>query len=234
VFASITNAGAQAARACGIGLLSSVDVDFRFQATEPGSNAPAGSPGEAIDIPAGGTATFVITVRPRSAFAPRVLRFAFRCSNSTEAPYIPGLNTLTLSATDTPTADVIALGLTASGDGVVRIPAASRVAAFGVASINVGAAQRLTVTVQPSSHAFALVTAICRTNPATARCVEPSVPVTDGVTLDIGALATPTFAVFVAASDHVAADPANHRLFVRFTDAAGVLRGATSVAVQTE
>ena len=43
---------------------------------------------------------------------------------------------------------------------------------------------------------------------------------------------TPTFAVFASAAEPIALDPANSRVFLRFLDESGVVRGATSVAVQ--
>jgi protein involved in polysaccharide export with SLBB domain len=53
------------------------------------------------------------------------------------------------------------------------------------------------------------------------------------VTVQIDPGSTPTFAVFVNASGAVPFDPAANRIFVRFKDAGGVTRGATSVAVKT-
>jgi hypothetical protein len=53
------------------------------------------------------------------------------------------------------------------------------------------------------------------------------------VTVDIPPNATPTFGVFVAGSAPVADMPGVNRVFVTFTDAGGVLRGETSVAVRT-
>ena len=45
--------------------------------------------------------------------------------------------------------------------------------------------------------------------------------------------ATPTFAVFVTGAGIVPFDPAVNRVVVRFKDAQGVVRGATSVAART-
>ena len=44
---------------------------------------------------------------------------------------------------------------------------------------------------------------------------------------------TPTFAVFGLAQGSIPFDPANNRVFVRYKDQNGVVRGATSVAVRT-
>jgi hypothetical protein len=54
------------------------------------------------------------------------------------------------------------------------------------------------------------------------------------VTTTIGAGATPTFGVFVTGTGSVAFAPATNRVFVRFRDGAGIVRGATSVAARTQ
>jgi hypothetical protein len=46
--------------------------------------------------------------------------------------------------------------------------------------------------------------------------------------------ATPTFAIFVSATNSVAFDPANNRITVQFTDSGNAVRGETSVAVETQ
>ena len=49
-----------------------------------------------------------------------------------------------------------------------------------------------------------------------------------------GVLLMNFFAVFVNASEAIALDPANRRLFVRTRDAGGSIRGATSVAAERQ
>jgi hypothetical protein len=54
------------------------------------------------------------------------------------------------------------------------------------------------------------------------------------VTTDIPPNATPTFGIFVTGNGSVADIAGVNRVFVTFTDAGGVLRGETSVAVRTQ
>ena len=54
------------------------------------------------------------------------------------------------------------------------------------------------------------------------------------MTVQINTNATPTFAVFVAGHGVVPFNPATNRVFVRFKDPGGVIRGSTSVAVRTQ
>ena len=50
----------------------------------------------------------------------------------------------------------------------------------------------------------------------------------------INANATPTFGIFATASDGVPLVPKTNRIFAEFSGANGVVRGSTSVAVETE
>jgi hypothetical protein len=73
-----------------------------------------------------------------------------------------------------------------------------------------------------------LTVSICETVPATGACRAPPGA---SVTTTIAANATPTFGIFGLAPGAIPLDPATARVFVRFRDAGGVVRGATSVAV---
>lgn len=53
------------------------------------------------------------------------------------------------------------------------------------------------------------------------------------MTTPIDANATPTFGIFITGSGAISFAPATNRIFVRFQDAGGITRGATSVAVRT-
>jgi hypothetical protein len=79
-----------------------------------------------------------------------------------------------------------------------------------------------------------LAITLCRTDPATSVCLEPPTPSSPGIVSPMAADETQTFGVFLNASGDVPFDPANARVFVRFVDSDGVVRGATSVAVTTD
>ncbi len=79
-----------------------------------------------------------------------------------------------------------------------------------------------------------LTLSLCQTDPATSVCINPAQPTQDSLLVEIVAGDSPTFAVFVNATGPVALDPASSRIFLRFTDQLGEVRGATSVAVQNE
>jgi hypothetical protein len=72
---------------------------------------------------------------------------------------------------------------------------------------------------------------VCQTDPATGVCITG---MASTVLTTIPGGATPTFAVFVTGLGNVPFNPAVNRVFVRFTDAGGGVRGATSVAIRTQ
>ena len=141
------------------------------------------------------------------------------------------LNTLLLSGSVTPVPDIVALGATLTNDGIVNLPGASGAAAFAVATVNVGAAGSIRASADTGNATLPVNLSLCQTNPTTGACLAPP---SGSVTTQIDPGATPTFGIFVTGTDNVSFDPATHRVFVRFTDGGGAVRGATSVAVRTQ
>jgi len=231
-FMTVINTSGTTGVNCGLGLGSEITAGFKFQTTDPVTNAPTGAVNAPTTIAAGGARSFVFSVTPSAAFAPTDVAITAGCSNgSAPAPSVVGLNTLLLSASATPVADIIALAATATNDGIVNIPGDAGTGAFAVATFNVGASVNATVTADTGAATLPVIITLCQTNPSTGQCLTPpgaAIPVT------IASNATPTFAVFVQGTGNVAFDPANKRVFLRFKDAGGVTRGATSVAVRTQ
>jgi hypothetical protein len=98
--------------------------------------------------------------------------------------------------------------------------------------LNVGAsATAITAAANTGSAALPLALTICQTNPSTGACLQPPGPTAVAA---INANATPTFSIFATASGGIVNSPAVNRIFVQFTDAGGVVRGSTSVAVRTQ
>ena len=184
-----------------------------------------------MDIPAGVAQSFVFGLTPGAAIAPTDVVLSFTCANAGPAPSNRGLNTLLLSASTTPIPDIVALAATSTNDGIVAIPGATGTGAFAVATVNVGAGGTITASADTGGVALPITLALCETDPGTGACLGGPVP---AVTTTIDASATPTFAVFVTGRDSVVFAPATSRIYVRFKDAGGATRGATSVAVRTQ
>jgi streptogramin lyase len=229
-FAAIINVSSTAVDGCLIfdGLVNQPE-DFSYQTTDPATNAVTGMPNTPASIPAHGLQTFAVSMIPTGPFAPADLRLNFSCSNVGSVPFIVGVNTLLLSASVAPGPDIIALGATATGDGVLHLTGG--LGAFAVATSNVGAAADITLSADTGGAALPVALDVCQTNPATGACLTAPAPT---VTVNIGPGQTPTFGVFVGAASAVAFDAATNRVFARFTDAAGAPRGATSIAVTTQ
>jgi hypothetical protein len=137
---------------------------------------------------------------------------------------------LLLSAPSTPAPDVIALAATVNNNGIVDIPSPTATGIFSVASVNLGAGGQITVSADTGTTTAPIGVTLCETNPVSGQCVSGIGP---SVTTTIDPGATPTFGIFVTANGDVPFAPAVNRVFVRFRDGGGVIRGSTSVAVRT-
>ncbi len=230
-FATIINAGAVVAKDCFIAPATAFTGQFQYQTTDPATNTPTGSPDKPTDIPAGVAQTFVLALRPTAAMDADVA-FTFRCQDAASATMLPGINTLWLASSSHSAPDIVALAATAQNDGIVHLDPGTGTGAFSIASINLGVTGSIQVSADTNGAALPMSLALCRTDPVTGVCLDPAIPTTDALTLSFAEGATPTFSVFASASAVVNQDPAAHRIFVRFRDAAGVNRGSTSVAVE--
>ncbi len=229
-FATLINGGSDTLTDCAIAPLTALRATFVFQTTDPITNAVSGSANQPVNLAAGASQSFVIALTPSAAIAPIDVAFSFSCANTPPAPVTPGLNTLLLSASTAPVPDIVALAATIAGDGTVAIPAGGA-GTFAVATVNPGAGGLVTMSADTGLTSLPVGIALCQTDPVTSQCTSPLGP---AVPAPIDAGATPTFAVFVTATAPIAFSPASHRIFVRFKDADGIVRGATSVAVRTE
>ena len=234
LFATILNPATEDGVNCRIEPDASVSGSFDYQATNPTDNAPVGTINTPVDIAAGGFQTFFVVLTPDQERAPAEVALDFVCDNLALSQPITGVNTFTFSASNPAVPDVVALGATPSADGVVTLPVGSRVNVFTVASVNLGIGDALFVSAQLSNPALNASISMCQTDPVTSACINPTVPTSEPIELMVSSQATPTFGVFVASNNDVPFDPANNRIFVRFHELDGAIRGSTSIALRTE
>lgn len=230
-FATLINTLTVTASSCSIAPPPGLPATFSYQTTDPATNALVGTPDTPVDIAPDSLQTFMFAFTPTDAFDPTDVELTFDCANTFPAPSVTGLNTLLLSASNTPVPDIVALAATSTGDGIVNLASSG---AFSVATVNVGSSDTITASADTGEATLPVSIALCETNPATGACINPPAPTSGPVTTSIASGATPTFACFIASTGTVPFDPANNRIFVRFKDAVGVTRGSTSVAVRTE
>lgn len=240
-FVTVINAGSVTAHGVGAFLRTPIPATLTFQTTDPATNLPTGTPNAPVDLPPGGTQTFVIALTPSAAFPPTVVEFDFS-TGSDHVTTIPGVNTLLVSASTVLTPDFVALSATTSNDGILEASVSGAMAtafatletrqgvvlrhrgAFAVAVVNVGAASVLIANARNTSSA-AVALAVQETDPASGAVIGGNIkPMAPGQTA--------TFAVF-ALGESVAFDPAANRVVVEFLDGGGVIRGSTSVAITT-
>jgi hypothetical protein len=231
-FATMINAGPGPVQECAptpIATAPPLPATYSFQTTDE-QNQPTGAANTPASIPSGGSQNFVFVFTPTGAFTTTTVSIAFACDGTNPAAAIPGVTTLLLGASTTPGPDLIAVAATADQNGIVTIPGPAGTGAFAVATANLAATATIAVSADTGIAVLPLTILICQTVPATGECMAPPAPV---VTLSIPGGAAPTFGIFAAASGAVPFDPAVNRIFVGYREN-GVLRGATSVAVQTQ
>ena len=221
-FATVLNAGPVTALGCAIAPLTVVPATFAYQTTTA-QNALTGTPNTPVDIPAGQGQSYVFAFTPTASFAVTEIALSFACTNSAPAPITSGVNTFRLRATATPASDIVAIALTPSNDGIVRLASTG---VFVVATVNVGAPGLITVTADTGEVAVPVTITVCETDPATSLCLAPPTP---SVQTQVASGATPTFGVFVSSDVPVPFDPANSRIQVHLEGGGG--GGGTSVAV---
>jgi hypothetical protein len=231
VFATMLNTGAVPLSDCQINLPGADGLVLDYQTTDPTTNAVTGQPDAPVTIAGNnGSQSFVLSFQSANALTVQALPLVFNCAGVAPAPVITGVDTVDLTFSSTPIADIIALAAVATNNGIVEVPQGGA-GAFAVATDNAGATDTLNVEADTGAATLPLSLSLCQTNPSTGQCLAPpaaSVPVT------ITAGATPTFSVFVSASGPVPFAPGTSRIFVRFLDGSGTSHGATSVAVETQ
>ena len=222
--ASYTNGGTMMLSNCQTSLATDIPASLM-------SSDLAGEPLEPFSLGPSETRSLILTIEPSAAFPSTQVFFDFVCEEPggapVEAPDQPGVNVIVLTASDIPTADVIALAITPSGDGILTADPSN---AFALATTNLGVGAEITVAPNTGATGLPLTLSVCETNPMTGACINPTTP-TASVTTTIGADETPTFTVFVTSDGMIPLDPTNSRIFVPFIDNEGGIRGNTSVAV---
>ena len=198
---------------------------------------PVGTVNPNFDIEAGGTVSLVLGMTPTAETDGYDLFPIILCENAVLDP-IEGVNSVFLAIDSAPVPDVLSISATQSADGVIRIGNSGGAGAMAASAVNIGAGDgsaganeiTLTVTVDTGSASLPLSLEMCRIN-ADAQCISPR---GSGVTTVMTRNDPYFFAVFVRDTSEGAGiplDPANARVFLRFTDASGTIRSVTSVAV---
>ncbi len=237
VFMTVLSRATSPAQSCRV--TAPGDAPFALSYQRLDGVTPVGDINPLFDLSNGGSLSFIIAMTPASATDASGYTFlpSIACENTDLAP-IEGVNSVHLSIGNAPVPDILSIGATASNDGVVRIPeAGNRIAFMAASAVNIGAgdgsagAGQATVTVSVDTGATSLPVTLEVCESGATGCITPR-----GSTETTG-LYDPnvanTYTVFVRAngSEIIPFSPANSRVFLRFRDANGVLRSATSAAI---
>ncbi|MCW5724712.1 MAG: hypothetical protein KIS81_07115 [Maricaulaceae bacterium] len=245
-FVTVINPAAGGNTATGCGLrIAGAGAGFNYQTTNPDTNAVTGTANTPVDIPSGGSQSFVISMNSASVFTndsqhqvptvfdERNLFVEAFCGNRRSAEYTFGVNSFTFSASASAVPDVIALAATlAANPGFVVVPTdGNMVGVFSVAVTNIGAPAMITAAPSVLAQGLAIQDLeICQTDPNTGACTTARL---SSVAVALGTNDTATFGVFVRGNGGAIPNlPASNRVFVRFFEGS-TERGATSVAVRT-
>lgn len=231
-FATVINPGSFGAGGtnCRIEPPANFNGNFTFRRTDPGTNAPIGSNGDTVSLAAGASQTYVMSMTPGAPMNGAVLAPVFLCDDVRATDPIPGVTTVTLSASAAQTADIVSIAATPTANGILDIPL-NGARAFSVAAVNIGAAQTVTITPGTGGVTLPLTIDMCETNPATGVCLTGRTPT---VAVNFAANESRTFTIFVRSTGAVAFTPSTNRVFVTFTNATPATVGATSVAARTQ
>jgi hypothetical protein len=231
-FATILNGGSDAVL-CGIVPVTTVPAQFSFQTTDPLTNALTGTKNTRVSIAAGRSQSFVIAFRSFGSdpFTPTNVVLGFDCANRDAASSIVGVNSLLLTFDPNPVADMIAVGVTPSNDGIAHLTGAGGTGVFAIATANIGAAATLTARARLFDSSTAATVVVCETNPTNGTCKQPAAATTTRL---VSQNETATWAAFLTATGSVPLDPARYRVAFEFIDGNGVVRGSTSTALSTQ
>lgn len=213
---------------CELGLANERDIDFAWQAADLSNGLLLGIENTPIDLPADMPTAVLLRLVAGSPIDPTELVIDAWCADGQGTSPIVGLNTLEFSASAVPTADIVALAVSASDDGTVRVPGNDGYGFFSMATTNVGADSEIdvipSITGNPDGEAL-----VCRTDPLAGTCTaQPSA----SVSLVMGAAETATVAVFVRVAESFEFPPALNRVSISFVDSDGTNRGRTSLALR--
>ena len=180
-----------------------------------------------VDIPPKGHQRFFLSFEAISQVEEDVVPI-FSCEGGIQAPVFSGLNTLHLTASYSPIADVFATIATKLRDGVVRVDS-RKYAYMSAAAINIGAPDDLTVSVEATGKASSFVTGtLCQISSKCNHASKflPELLIPQGENLNV--------ALLIRATGDVARRPATERLVLRYEDSDGRLVGRASAAITVD
>jgi 6-phosphogluconolactonase (cycloisomerase 2 family) len=237
-FLSVVSRTTSPAQSCQVSAPTGAPVTLSYRQIN-GDGAAIGANNPLFDIAPGGALSFVIAMTPTEETDAGGYEFlpVITCENASLDPIV-GVNSVFLTIESLPTPDILSISATPSNDGVIRIPAPGATGFMAAAAVNIGAGDgsaepgeiTLVASVDTGAANLPVTAEVCQIDQVTAACLTPRGP---SVTLTAAQNSPIFYAVFVrdTSTGGIAFDPANARVFLRFADASGTIRSATSAAV---
>jgi hypothetical protein len=240
VFATMINTSSNSYPTCQVMMPEGLPATLTFPTTDA-QNKPVGSQNVPFSLGPGQSQSLFFAITPTDVLPSVDIDVVFSCvdasSNLHQVGNVIGLNTFLLNAKSIDGPDMIAIGATLTGDGIVDLPGATGSNAFSAAAINIGGpAGSMTpviASIDDGGRNLPVSVSICQSDPTTSACINPTTP-GPSATLSIAPNQTVTYSAFVTGTGNVPFDPANNRLFLRFKTTDGATVGATTVAVRTQ
>ena len=218
----------EALTSCNLQLANDEPIDFSFQRVDIATGVVEGGINETFDLAANTPVNLILRLEASTPVSSQELVFDSWCATGQASNSTVGLNTLRFSAAASAPADIVALPASTENDGTMTVPPDGSFGFFSMATTNVGATD--TIRVEPLVSGIDAASAlVCETDTTTGACLADPVP---ALTLEIVSGETSTFGVFVRSTQEAIFDPTHNRVRVEFSDAAGVNRGRTSLALR--
>ncbi len=234
VYASVSNQSTEITyQGCTVRPFSTQDLSYRVFETDPSTNVMVGGEITSFSLTPLMTKTFVVLLTPTAEFSVTDIQMIYDCGNSARPESLDGLNRVRLTATSTPTPDIVSVATT-NTPGVAELTYAPgqlyqlATGMFVVSAYNLGA-DADAANFGMSADLDRLSATVCVLD-GMSQCVEEP---TDTVSFMIGADETVQFGVFVEYQGFPVSDAfRSARLTGNFTDGDNNLIGQSSVATQ--
>lgn len=161
-FGTLINSGTLTATNYSLALPGGIPAIFTYQTTDV-SNGLIGNPNTPVSILPGATQQFVFGITPSATFPATEIPLIFDCTNSDSAPRHAGVNTFILSGATQVPADMVANASTVNNDGIVRLDPQIGVGFFAAATVNIGSAGTITVSVDDGQRKLPNPLEVCET-----------------------------------------------------------------------
>ena len=234
-FVTVINLGHKTALECHLVPTTPIPATFSFQITDPSTNKPLGPPNTPVDIPTGRSQTFLITFLPTCAFDSTLVGIGVKSTKAGTLPISVGVNTILLSASEKPGPDIVAYVDTPTNDGILYLERSKEVfikeGKLSLVAGNQGETGTLRISADTSIAKLPVSVTLVEVDNATGRWLsEPSSMISRKILSNESC----RFIVIVKGKVDISLDPSLNRIFFRFEDVEGKIRGETSVTVATK